>query len=104
MAFLVPGDPRALFVTGRAEILTEPALLAQFEYKDRLPRSVMDITVTSSSLQHSSAFAASGFWVPEIGPAESALSLGAILAEQVGGITKEQGETFVANSYQNRLY
>lgn len=104
LAFIAPDDARVLFVTGRAEILTDPALLAQFAYKDRLPRSVMDITITSSSLRPSSAFEASGFWTPERGPEASALSLGAILAEQVGGITREQGETFVANSYRNRLY
>ena len=104
LAFIVPGDDRILFGTGRAEILTDPMLLAPFAHNDRPPRSVMDITVTSSSLQPSSAFAASGFWTPDTGPAAAARSLGEILAEQVGGITKEEGETFVANSYRNRLY
>lgn len=104
LAFIGLRDTRVLLVTGRAVILTDPALLAQFAHNDRLPRSVMEITVASSTLRHSSAFAASGFWTPDTGPTASVLSLGAILADQVGGVTKEEGERFVANSYQNRLY
>jgi hypothetical protein len=53
LVFISPRDCRALDVIGTAEILTTPALLAEFEYKQRLPRSVMEITVTSAALRHS---------------------------------------------------
>ena len=104
LVFVSPRDGRALDVIGTAEILTTPSLLAEFEYKKRLPRSVMEITVTSAALRHSSAFEAAGFWVNEADIGVSISSLGEILADQVGGMTKEEAEGFVSNSYRNKLY
>jgi predicted pyridoxine 5'-phosphate oxidase superfamily flavin-nucleotide-binding protein len=104
LVFISPCDCRALDVTGTAEILTTPALLAEFEYKKRLPRSVMEITVTSAALRHSSAFEAAGFWAGGANIGVSVPSLGEILADQVGGMTKEEAEGFVSNSYRNKLY
>jgi predicted pyridoxine 5'-phosphate oxidase superfamily flavin-nucleotide-binding protein len=106
MVFLSGGDNRILEITGCASILMDPASLAEFEYNQRLPRSVMEIAVTSASLRHSSAFHDSDFWAMRAGGQEAAImpSFGEILAEQVGGMTKEEAEGFVTNSYQNRLY
>jgi predicted pyridoxine 5'-phosphate oxidase superfamily flavin-nucleotide-binding protein len=104
LVFVSPRDCHALDVIGTAEILTAPALLAEFEYKKRLPRSVMEITVTSAALRHSSAFEAADFWTSGTNLEVSVPSLGEILADQVGGMTKEEAEGFVLNSYQNKLY
>jgi predicted pyridoxine 5'-phosphate oxidase superfamily flavin-nucleotide-binding protein len=104
LVFINPRDCRALDVTGTAEILTTPTLLAEFEYKKRLPRSVMEITVTSAALRHSSAFEAAGFWASGTNTEVTISSLGEILADQVGGMTKEEAEGFVSNSYHNKLY
>lgn len=104
LVFINPRDCHALDVTGSAEILTMPALLAEFEYKKRLPRSVMEITVTSATLRHSCAFEAAGFWASGTNTEVPIWSLGEALADQVGGMTKEEAEGLVSNSYQNKLY
>jgi hypothetical protein len=55
-------------------------------------------------LRHSSAFEAAGFWASGANIGVSVPSLGEILADQVGGMTKEEAEGFVSNSYRNKLY
>jgi uncharacterized protein len=105
LVFICRNDDRALYVTGRAKILIDPEVLAQFEYNERLPRSVMDIAIVSSTLRHSSAFAASGFWVVDGAKQQSCIpSLGEILADQVGWMSTEEAKKLVENSYQNKLY
>jgi hypothetical protein len=63
----------------------------------------MEISVTWSELRETRVFAASSLWAPT-GDVSALPTLGAILADQVGGMTKENAESFVAESYTNRLY
>lgn len=105
LIFLVPRDERALRISGTAVIRTDPHLLAAFAHDGRSPRSVMEVSVTSSTLERSSAFARSGLWAADAALGAAAMpSLGAILADQVGGMTQAEAESFVANSYRNKLY
>ena len=105
LLFLAAGDDRVLTVQGTARILTDPALLAGFAHNGRAPRSVVEIAVEAAELAHCPALAIAEFWHAEPGDARRGIaSLGAILADQVGGMSKEQGEAFVANSYANKLY
>lgn len=105
LVFLVPRDERALRVSGTAVVRTDPRLLEAFAHDGRLPRSVMEVSVTSSRLDRSSAFARSGLWAADAALGAAAIpSLGAILADQVGGMTQAEAEGFVADSYRNRLY
>lgn len=105
LIFLVPRDERALRVSGTAVIRTDPHLLAAFAHDGRSPRSVMEVSVTSSTLERSSAFARSGLWAADAALGAAAMpSLGAILADQVGGMTQAEAESFVASSYRNKLY
>ena len=65
----------------------------------------MEVAVEAAELSHSPALAAAAFWTPALAGTRGGIaSLGAILAEQVGGMSREQGEAFVSNSYANKLY
>ncbi|GGF68524.1 pyridoxamine 5'-phosphate oxidase-like FMN-binding protein [Azorhizobium oxalatiphilum] len=102
LVFLAPQEELALFVGGRARINTDPDILAGLASNNRLPRSTLDITVLWSELRPSSAFDAAHFWRPEENLSDVP-TLGAILADQVGGMTTAEAEAFVAESYRNRL-
>lgn len=103
--FTRKGDDRVLSIAGIAEIRTELELLQAFAVRERPPRSVMDVGILSATFIAAPALAASGFWTVDAGDAVAGVaSLGEILADQVGGMTKEEGEAFIANSYANKLY
>jgi uncharacterized protein len=104
LVFICLGESRALEVTGTAKILNDPALLAEFEIAERRPRSVMEITVTSSKLKASPALDLSAFWSIEEGHKVKVPTLGEILADQVGGMSKDEMEAMVASSYIHKLY
>lgn len=105
LLFLAGGDDRVLAVEGTARVLADPDLLAGFAHGGRPPRSVMEIEVEAAGLSRCPALAAAGFWGAELAEARGGVAtLGAILAEQVGGMSAEQGEAFVADSYANKLY
>ncbi|HZY68689.1 MAG TPA: MSMEG_1061 family FMN-dependent PPOX-type flavoprotein, partial [Devosia sp.] len=81
LLFLVPGIGETLRVNGRAAISVDPALLARFRLKDKLPRSVLRITVDTVFFQCSRALIRSELWNPERHLLRSALpSTGEMLA------------------------
>ena len=105
LVFLRAGDDRVLQVAGTAVVSTDPALLAAFAVGDRPPRSVMEVGVTAVTFGRSPAIAAADLWLDD--PAAEVAtfaSLGAIMADQVGGMTKDEAEAWIANSYANKLY
>jgi len=103
LVFIIPHDQRALYVKGTAAILTDQDVLCRFIVNNRLPRSVMEISVTWSELRETPVFGASSFWVPT-GDVSAVPTIGAILADQVRNMTKEAVESLIAESYTNRLY
>ncbi|RMV65585.1 pyridoxamine 5'-phosphate oxidase family protein [Pseudomonas coronafaciens] len=62
LLFLIPGVGETLRVNGTAQISIQPDLLARFEMKGQLPRSVLRITVTSVYFQCSRAVIRAGLW------------------------------------------
>ncbi|TRX74480.1 pyridoxamine 5'-phosphate oxidase family protein [Pseudomonas mangiferae] len=90
LMFLIPGIGNAIRVNGRAQLDTDPALLASFAVDGRAPRSVMVIRVDQVYFQCARAIVRSGLWDPErrVDPA-SLPTPGEILAElsrgRVGG-------------------
>lgn len=102
LVFLAPQADLALFVGGTARINTDPDVLAGLGANNRLPRSALDVTVLWSDLRPSAAFGAAHFWSPRE-DLSAVPTLGAILADQVGGMTTAEAEAFVADSYRNRL-
>ncbi|WP_413791665.1 MULTISPECIES: pyridoxamine 5'-phosphate oxidase family protein [unclassified Pseudomonas] len=62
LLFLVPGVGETLRVNGTARISIEPALLSRFAVKGQLPRTVLEVTVSSVYFQCSRAVVRAGLW------------------------------------------
>lgn len=64
LLFLIPGIGEALRINGRAVIQSDPALLARFAMDEKLPRSVLVISVETVFFQCSRAILRSQLWNP----------------------------------------
>ena len=62
LLFLVPGVNETLRVNGTAEISTDPSLLERFKVRDRLPVSVIVVTVSEAFLHCAKALVRSTLW------------------------------------------
>ncbi len=65
LLFLIPGVGETLRVNGRATISIAADLLARFEYRGTLPRSVIVVAVESVYFQCPKALVRSELWNPE---------------------------------------
>ena len=73
LLFLIPGIGDTLRINGRAEIATEPALLASFEMQGKTPKSVLLVTVERIYFQCQKALARSRLWQADAQIPRSAL-------------------------------
>jgi PPOX class probable FMN-dependent enzyme len=64
LLFLIPGVGETLRVNGRADISTDPALLARFPMQGKLPRSVIVVHVETVYFQCPKAPVRSELWNP----------------------------------------
>ncbi|ALF89467.1 MULTISPECIES: pyridoxamine 5'-phosphate oxidase family protein [Ralstonia solanacearum species complex] len=64
LLFIVPGVGETLRVNGTAAISADPALLASFAVQDKLPRTVILVTVRSAYFHCSKALVRSKLWDP----------------------------------------
>jgi len=62
LLFLVPGVNETLRVNGTAEISIDPSLLERFKVRDRLPVSVIVVTVNEAFLHCAKALVRSALW------------------------------------------
>ncbi|HXT78568.1 MAG TPA: pyridoxamine 5'-phosphate oxidase family protein [Acetobacteraceae bacterium] len=90
LLFLIPGVGETLRVNGRAAISIEPDLLARFEFRGTLPRSVIVVTAERVYFQCPKALVRSELWNPDKRIERKSLpSTGTILADittgRVGG-------------------
>jgi PPOX class probable FMN-dependent enzyme len=82
LLFLIPGIGETLRVNGRAEISTDPALLARFNVEGKLPRSVLVVRVDTVFFQCARAIFRSKLWDPTRHTERSSLpSLGTIVSD-----------------------
>ncbi len=80
LLFLIPGVGEALRVNGRARISAHPELRARLAVQDKLPDSVLVISVASVYFQCARAIRRSGLWDPRAAVESDPLpSPGAIL-------------------------
>jgi PPOX class probable FMN-dependent enzyme len=80
LLFLIPGIGQSLRINGRADIVTEPELLASFAMAGKLPKSVLVVGVERIYFQCPKALIRSRLWSQEAQIARSALpSTGEIL-------------------------
>jgi predicted pyridoxine 5'-phosphate oxidase superfamily flavin-nucleotide-binding protein len=61
---LVPGDPRALELSGRARLTDDPALLATMAVQGKVPKLALLLDVERAVLAPSAAIAAAELWNP----------------------------------------
>ena len=65
LLFLIPGSGSTLRVNGRAELRTDPDLLASFDMEGKLPRCVVVITIETAFFQCARAVIRADLWNPE---------------------------------------
>jgi uncharacterized protein len=65
LLFLIPGSGSTLRVNGRAQVSTDPELLASFKIEGKAPRAVIVITVEDIYFQRARAIVRSDLWNPE---------------------------------------
>ena len=64
LLFLIPGLTQTFRVNGHAVISTDPALLDQFVYQGKAPRTVLAVSVKEAYVQCSKALVRSELWNP----------------------------------------
>ena len=105
MIFFLPGMNETLRINGRAEISTDPALLARFAVNGKAPLSVMLVAVEEAFLHCAKALIRSDLWNPEKRiDRESFPALGQMVADQIEGVDAEAADAAVQESYSKRLY
>ncbi len=86
LLFLIPGVGETLRVNGRAKISVAPHLLARFEFRGTLPRSVIVVSAESVYFQCPKALVRSELWNPEKHISRKSLpSAGTIIADITAG-------------------
>lgn len=84
LMFMVPGSNNVVRVNGLAKLSIDDDLLARFEFKGKLPRTVMVVRVGEVYIQCARAVMRAGLWTS--GDEGSELpTMGEILAEQTDG-------------------
>ena len=90
LMFLVPGSNNVIRVNGKAVVSVDPALIAGFDDKGRLPRSVVVITVAEVYSQCARALMRAGTWDGDPAPKD---------LPTVGQLLEEQKASFDGSSY-----
>ena len=86
LLFIIPGIGNTLRINGRAEISTDPELLASFAMGDKLPRTVLKVTTDRVYFQCPKAFVRARLWEASAQIPRSAMpSTGEILAALTQG-------------------
>ncbi len=106
LIFFVPGIRETLRVNGRAQITTDPELLAPTAVNEKMPRSGILVTADEVYFHCGKALIRSDLWNPEKHVARNAFpSLGVVIAEQIGQqVESKDAERMTEESYRTRLY
>jgi PPOX class probable FMN-dependent enzyme len=105
LLFLVPGHQHSLRVNGTARLVTDAALCARLGMQGKPARAVLEVTARQVFFHCGKSLIRSRVWEPEKWPDRGGLaSLGAALADQIGGIDKEATEATIAEGIAKRLY
>jgi uncharacterized protein len=105
LIFLVPGREDSLRVNGRAQITTDPTLLAPLAVQGKDPRSGLIVTVEQAWLHCGKALIRSRLWEAEAHVAPDALpTLGKMLADQIAGVDAADADARLENANKNKLW
>ncbi|MCE2486539.1 MAG: pyridoxamine 5'-phosphate oxidase family protein [Desulfurellaceae bacterium] len=105
LLFLVPGMNETLRVKGRAEIVTDPALLSPLTVNRKAPLSGLRITVETAFLHCGRALIRSRLWDPAVQIERSSYpTYGQVLADQIQGADAREIDQSEAEANRHRLY
>ncbi len=105
LIFLVPGVDHTLRVNGNAQLLTEPTTCARFSINGKPARAVVKIMAEQVFFHCGKALIRSRLWKTETWqPTTGLASLGAALADQIGGMSSGDAEEKIQESIRSRLY
>lgn len=104
--FLIPGVRETLRVNGKAEISTDPALLAKMEVQGKPPITAIVIHVEQTFLHCAKSIIRSRIWDEDMKIDRKTLpSLSRMIADQVGmEIDEVASEKALAEAYEKTLY
>jgi uncharacterized protein len=105
LIFFVPGVDHTLRVNGHAKLLTDPAVCARFAVNGKPARAVVKIMTEQVFFHCGKALIRSRLWKPDGWQPNGGLAtLGAALADQIGGMSSGDAEAKVQESIRSRLY
>jgi len=105
LLFMVPGFNETLRINGRASILDDAALCAEFAVDGKPARSVMQIAVREVYFHCAKAFLRSRLWDPAaLQDRKSFASFGQILSDQTQMGAPPETDAFLAESYKKGLW
>lgn len=84
LVFLVPGTEETLRVHGRAELTSDPALLARLEERGQPALLAIRVHVEQVFFHCAKAFKRSKLWQPDTWPANLRVSFGGMFAKKLG--------------------
>jgi len=90
LMFLVPGSNNVVRVNGTAILTADEAMLAQFEKNEKLPKTVMIMTINELYFQCAKALMRSEFWNADAKP---------VAVPSAGDFLKEMINDFDAETY-----
>ena len=105
LLFFVPGMNETLRINGRAEIVTEPELLAPLAIRSKPPLSALRVTVEEAYLHCAKALIRARIWEPEARVERSRFpTYGQVLADQIEGADAAEIDADSAESARTDLY
>jgi PPOX class probable FMN-dependent enzyme len=107
LLFMIPQIGETLRVNGRAQIVRDADLLARLEAQGKIPALAIAVDVEEAFIQCAKALKRSHLWEPESWQDPSLLTSRAkmfIDHASMTGVTVEEMEASLAESYAKRLY
>lgn len=105
LIFFLPGYRETLRVNGRARISTDAADLERTAHGEKLPRSVIVVTVEQAFMHCGKALIRSHLWDPSRHLEKGAFPrLATVLADQINGFDEAETEVMLEDNYRNELY
>jgi hypothetical protein len=105
LLFLIPGVDETLRISGHAEVRDDPELLARFRIKDRLPATVIVVTVRRAYLHCAKALMRSKLWDPDAHVARSELAtMNQMIADQTAAEGPIEAQDEMVKRYRDVLY
>ena len=105
LLFLVPGMNETLRVSGKAEIVTDTALLTPLSVGGKRPISGLRITIEKAFFHCGKALVRSRLWDPETQIERSSFpTYGQVLADQIDGADAREIDASAEEATRNQLY